>query len=142
MEDLAEMARKLRRNALRLGYFDAAERFLGGWKLCLSAGRPTAADDAQAEATMRKTFGEEFVRKHKEVGPKTDPLDRLLVHWHLSAAWHRGVAPNEHERRQLDTMVVALGVPEDARRGEQLVTGAPVQVTHWRWKESPGGTKS
>jgi hypothetical protein len=143
MDDVREVARKLRRDARRLNdYFDAAERRLGGWRLCLSISRVLPDTDSRAEAMLRATLGEDFVREHREKGKKTEPTDALFLHCHLSTSWRHAGPPSDRERERLDELLAALGVPDDIRKGEQFAsmsgpTGPGAQVTHWRWKEAP-----
>ena len=144
-EDVAEVARKLRRDAKASGAWEPALRRFGGWKLALTYGRKGGADaEAVAEKIVSASLGPEFLEHHKKVGPKPDPLDVHLFRWHLSASWARSGQPAESDRVRLGALVAALGVPEDLRKGEQpivilqtVAAGMTMHslVTHWRWDE-------
>jgi hypothetical protein len=143
MIDLPDMARKLRRDAGRRSReLQGAERRLDHYKLVLSVARhgdPAAL--ARAEQSMRATFGDSFVDGHSLFRAGSDPVDK----WHLTASWTRMTEPSDAAHMLLGQMLLALGIPEDARHGEHkdavdygngTVSAA---TTHWMWAEPADG---
>jgi len=150
MLDLKEMAFRLRRDAARRSHsLEGAERRLEGWKLVLSVARhddPNAL--TRAEESMRATFGDEFVAKHR-LFKKTDeahegPLDK----WHLTASWVRSQPPSPPMRALLTEMIAMLAIPEDSRQGKDresvlYPSGENFPAcTHWMWGEKAPQAKS
>lgn len=129
-----EIARRLQRDARR----GVATRYFAGWRLNLTYG---PYEDAVDEVTMA------WARSITEqvTGSETDPvLSRKLQQglWHLSASW-RGGFSEKNGRTHLVELLVALGVPEDARAGIKPIKvfnpngQQSPQVTHWMWKDPP-----
>jgi len=146
-DDIAEIARKMRRDAMKPGH-DAetpVTRRLGGWKLVLSYWRKGGAQiEADARRDLAKMFGQDFVEQHTKNAPKPGPIDPFLFRWHLSASWSNHGEATTSDKKRLADLVVALGIPEKERPGIQPIAvthttpqGAILKsvVTHWSWDE-------
>lgn len=132
----SDVARRLRRTARdkRL-----ADRYWAGWKLSLTFGPIVAAFGVKQTAMAYRVAAE-------LLGQQVADVDLVAANaaqrdeWHLSASW-RGAYPAADGRRLLGELIVALGVPEAKRAGQQplRVRGADgvasPQVTHWTWKD-------
>jgi len=122
VEEVDEIARDLRNEAKKSAFFRGTERLVHGYKLILSY--------TDAEGLIKLS-----AQAPPSVRPPTE-ADLSKVHWHLSASWRRRGEPSADAVKKLRDLVVALGVPEDRREGEQPTISIP-QVTHWIWTEKP-----
>lgn len=132
----SDVARRLRRTARDKKLVD---RYWAGWKLSLTFGPIADAmsplDVAMARATASKLLGRPWTEADTKRAAEVERDE-----WHLSASW-RGAYPAADGRRLLGELIVALGVPEAKRAGQQplRVRGADgvasPQVTHWTWKD-------
>lgn len=138
----ADIARRLRRDARQR----EAVRHWAGWRLSLTFGPyETAFEPARAAAAKRMAI--EIVEAATGEPYKTTPeaeataLESQRDLWHLSVSW-RGNHSVEDGKRLLDDLLVAIGVPEEKRAGEQFartfVAGnrPSPQVTHWMWRDA------
>ena len=133
----SDIARRLRRDvrSKRL-----AERYWAGWKLSLTFGPILEALGSERTAYARRTASELLGKPWTEAdSAQAAEHERDL--WHLSVSW-RGTYPAVDGRRLLDELVVALGVPETERAGQQplrlMGPGGKMspQVTHWIWRDT------
>lgn len=140
IESVADVARRLRRDARQR----EAVRYWAGWRFALTLGHyETAFDPARAAAAKRAAteIMEAVTGEPYETTPEAEAaaIESQRDLWHLSASW-RGNHPVEEGKRLLGELLVALGVPEEKREGEQIARtfvpgGRPSpQVTHWMWR--------
>ena len=136
MSELADFARRFRRDAKRNKWPRGATRRLDGWRVALTFEGPTETD---TRPVVGPTFGKAFLVEHAIREAKDSTVRDL---WHVAATWILGGEPSIAAKAQLSMLLVALDVPENRRRALEPARfyeyGSPGPKTiHIMWQELP-----